>query len=309
MFTGFKAVATGFSHHEQPCQDAADAVVRERLGIALVADGHGSRRHFRSERGAQFAVAVAKEAITQFVEMAQGRNMGLGDAGPGDKKAEERIRQLKSNIIYRWREEVLRDLRDRPFTEEERDICAEHHIDPNAENDLVAVYGSTLLGAVLTERFWFAIQIGDGACLIITEAGTAETGIAKDALLEFGRTTSLCNLDALLSFKHRFGDVPIVGITVASDGVTDSFIPEKYKDFTMRLLKRFIDDPAQAERNLQDFLPKLSELGSNDDVSIAGVFNLSKGKAALEKNLSGEVLLDGSAAGGVIMRSVLCDGD
>jgi hypothetical protein len=295
MFTGFKAVAPGFSHREL-CQDAADAVGTERAGIALVADGHGSRRHFRSALGAKFAVEVAKEAITGFLEAALG-NTGFWDsaAAAGGKQADQCIRQLKSNIIYRWREEVLRDLSGRPFTDEERGICAEHHINPEAEdkNDLVAVYGSTLLGAVLTERFWFAIQIGDGGCLIITEAGTAETGIAKDALLEFGRTTSLCNFDALVSFKHRFGDVPIVGITVASDGVTDSFIPEKYKDFTIRLLKRFIDDPDQAERSLRDFLPKLSELGSNDDVSIAGVFNLSKGKAALE-NISSGIFMDGS---------------
>ncbi|MDR2495172.1 MAG: protein phosphatase 2C domain-containing protein [Spirochaetaceae bacterium] len=288
MFTGFKAIAPGFSH-SQTCQDAAEAVVLERVGIALVADGHGSRRHFRSELGARFAVEVAKCAITQFIEMTEGRNSGFWDGsaetGGGLKKADEYIRQLKSNIIYRWREAVLRDLNERAFTEEERDICADHHINPDAEdkNDLVAVYGSTLLGAVITERFWFAIQIGDGACLIITEEGNAEAGIAKDAHLEFGHTTSLCSLDALVSFRHRFGDIPIVGITVASDGVTDSFIPEKYKDFTMRLLRRFVDNPDQAERSLRDFLPKLSERGSNDDVSIAGVFDLSKGKAALER--------------------------
>ena len=76
------------------------------------------------------------------------------------------------------------------------------------------------------------------------------------------------------------------GITVASDGVTDSFLPEKYIDFNIQLFRNFINYPNQAQQNLQDFLPKLSERGSNDDVSIAGVFNITKGKKIIERSIS-----------------------
>ena len=43
-----------------------DAVAEHQIGpdvlVAAVADGHGHRRHFRSARGSQLAVAVACEA-------------------------------------------------------------------------------------------------------------------------------------------------------------------------------------------------------------------------------------------------------
>ncbi|MDR2485467.1 MAG: protein phosphatase 2C domain-containing protein [Treponema sp.] len=286
MFIGFKARAPGLSHSEQNlCQDAADAVLlgQKRIGIALVADGHGSKRHFRSDQGSRLAVAVAKKAITQFIEITERKKVAFwdGSAGSNVKKIAETLKQLESNIIYCWREAVLQDIKTKPFNEEEHGICTENNIDIEDENDLVAVYGSTLLGAVIAEGFWFAIQIGDGACVILTEEGNAEIGIPEDERLEFGRTTSLCNTDAVESFRHSFGD-SILGITVASDGVTDSFIPEKYTDFNMQLLRNFIKYPDRAERNLQEFLPKLSERGSHDDVSIAGIINLSKGKQILD---------------------------
>ncbi|MDR0562599.1 MAG: protein phosphatase 2C domain-containing protein [Spirochaetaceae bacterium] len=287
MFTGFKAVAPGFSHNEQNCQDAADAILlnrRDGVGIALVADGHGSRRHFRSARGAELAVQVAKEAITRFIEITEEKNAVFWNetirANP--KKAAETLRQLESNIIYCWREAVLRHSKTSPFTGEEHTLCTENNINLEDENDLVAIYGSTLLGAVIAQEFWFAIQIGDGACVIITDRGKVEIGIPEDKRLEFGRTTSLCNTDALESFRHRFGE-RIAGITVASDGVTDSFLPNKYADFTMQLLRNFVRYPDLAERNLQSFLPELSRRGSNDDVSLAGIFDLAQGKHILNE--------------------------
>ncbi|MDR2535743.1 MAG: protein phosphatase 2C domain-containing protein [Treponema sp.] len=286
MFTGFKAIAPGFSHKDMSfCQDAVDVILlgdEKRIGIALVADGHGSKRHFRSDQGAKLAVKVAKEAITQFIEITERKHVVFWDKHTrgNPKKIDETLKQLESNIIYCWREAVLQNIKINPFTKEERSICTENNIDTENENDLVAIYGSTLLGAVITEQFWFAIQIGDGACVVITDQGKAEVGMPEDRRLEFGRTTSLCNTDALESFRYNFGN-HIVGITVASDGVTDSFIPDKYTDFNMQLLKKFVAYPDLAERHLQQFLPKLSERGSNDDVSLAGIFNLAQGKHIL----------------------------
>jgi hypothetical protein len=290
MFTGFKALAPGFRHSNQNlCQDAVDMVLlSSTIGIALAADGHGSKRHFRSDQGARLAVEVAKNAIVQFITITKGKKAVFWDKNTrgNSKKIAQTLKQLESNIIYCWREAVLQDIQTNPFAEEEHGICDDNHIDVQDENDLVAIYGSTLLGAVITDEFWFAIQIGDGACVIITDQGTAEIGIPEDERLEFGRTTSLCNTDAVESFRHSYGN-HIVGITVASDGVTDSFIPDKYTDFTLHLLRNFIKYPDQAERNLQTFLPKLSERGSNDDVSLAGVFNLVQGNQILESLKAG----------------------
>jgi hypothetical protein len=158
-------------------------------------------------------------------------------------------------------------------------------MNPQDENDQVAAYGSTLIGAALGETFWFVIQIGDGECVVLTRDGKAEIGISdKDKRLAFGRTTSLCNADALESFKHNCGRI-IAGITVASDGVTDSFIrndrEDKSTDFNLKLLETFVKFPDAAEQELREFLPKLSAKGSKDDVALAGVFDLDLGKRVL----------------------------
>jgi hypothetical protein len=141
----------------------------------------------------------------------------------------------------------------------------------------VSIYGTTLVAAMLTPQFWFALQIGDGACVVIAEGGNTKIAIPADESLAFGKTTSLCDTNAAGHFRHSFGFDTILGISVATDGVVDSFLPEKYIDFTNELRENFIKQPAAAkekEKELQTFLPDLSERGSRDDVAIAGLWRV-----------------------------------
>jgi hypothetical protein len=85
-------------------------------------------------------------------------------------------------------------------------------------------------------------------------------------------TTSLCDSDAAGHFRHAFGFEPIRGITAASDGVSDSFIPEDYLKLHRRLLDDFMRNAKQAQEGLQKSIPVWSSKGSRDDVSLAGVF-------------------------------------
>lgn len=52
----------GESHKSsgKPCQDASFAVNREAYAMAIVSDGHGGPRYFRSDKGSAFAVEAAK---------------------------------------------------------------------------------------------------------------------------------------------------------------------------------------------------------------------------------------------------------
>src|SRR5450432_2105973 len=59
-----------------PNQDAAVAYPTACGAVAAVADGHGHRRHFRSDRGSRLAVAVAGEAAQELT----GRLDGLAAA-------------------------------------------------------------------------------------------------------------------------------------------------------------------------------------------------------------------------------------
>jgi serine/threonine protein phosphatase PrpC len=279
MYIGFKALAQGDSHKEKnlPCQDAVECKVFNAGGIAIVADGHGSEKHFRSDRGSKIAVQVAFDAIVDFLKLLVKENKHEEKRWRGDaSRGEEQLQQLEAYIISHWRQEVLADFTKYPLTETEGLICAENNIDAESENDRVRMYGTTLIAAMTQKAFWIALQIGDGKCVILDPEGTPRFPVPEDENLGGGKTTSLCDTNALENFRHSFGLETIKGVTVASDGVTDSFIPEKYLDLHRRIYSDFCDNEKTANEGIQKSLPVWSSKGSRDDVSMAGVFFKAK---------------------------------
>jgi hypothetical protein len=272
----FSAQAQGKSHIEKniPCQDAAAAVLgfNNTVGIACVADGHGGSKYFRSDRGADFAVSIAQKSLSAFYEK---KASFFNQRANNDENSDmlSRLKQLEGNIIYNWRNAVLQDLKKNPLTETEAGFCAANNIAIDTPSDLVFIYGTTLLAAFVSGDFWFVIQIGDGLCVVL-ENNKPRVPVPDDERLDFGRTTSLCDTNAIDNFKESFGFNHIKGITVATDGVADSFTREAYLQFNKVLYKKFARSPktAEAENELQESLPELSERGSRDDVSIAGIF-------------------------------------
>ena len=59
----------GESHKstDKACQDCAYAESSENLSMAIVCDGHGGERYFRSRYGSEMAVEITKKAICDFV--------------------------------------------------------------------------------------------------------------------------------------------------------------------------------------------------------------------------------------------------
>jgi serine/threonine protein phosphatase PrpC len=271
MYVGFKAEAQGDSHKEKnlPCQDAALVFTVREGGIAVVADGHGSEKHFRSDAGSQTAVQTALYAITDFLKLQGKEKKTMRDAACMD----EQLRQLERYIIVTWRKNVLASFDKNPLTEEETAFCAEHGVDPENENDRVRLYGTTLIAALVYRKNWFVLQIGDGKCVCIDPEGVPFfPPELEDESLAGGKTTSLCDSDAAGHFRHAFGFETIRGITVASDGVSDSFIPDDYLKLHRRLLEDFSTNAKQASAGLQKSISVWSSRGSRDDVSMAGVF-------------------------------------
>ena len=146
---------------------------------------------------------------------------------------------------------------------------------PLQEGDIATLYGSTLLAAIYIEylNFWFAIQIGDGKCAVIKKDNTVEFPVElENDKLGFGVTTSLCNKDAANEFRFAYGFEKINGITVMSDGLADSFDSEKLPSFLLNINDNIVIDSEKTSNELKEFMPKLSEQGSGDDISLAGIF-------------------------------------
>jgi serine/threonine protein phosphatase PrpC len=185
------------------------------------------------------------------------------------------LKQLEGNIIYNWRNAVLQDLKENPLAEDEIRICNTNNIAIDNPSDLIFIYGTTLLTALVSDSFWFIIQIGDGLSVVIENEENINIPIAEDERLAFGRTTSLCDNDAIKNFREGYGFTAIQGLTLGTDGIADSFEREKYLQFNKELYDKFTHNPpAQAKTELQAFLPELSERGSRDDVAIAGIFRI-----------------------------------
>lgn len=70
MFGGFSKSVKGASHEKTGlmCQDSSSHKVADHYAVCVVADGHGSKKHFRSNMGSKFAVEATIETIDKFYE-------------------------------------------------------------------------------------------------------------------------------------------------------------------------------------------------------------------------------------------------
>ncbi|MDR0449660.1 MAG: protein phosphatase 2C domain-containing protein [Treponema sp.] len=283
MFKGFKAIARGESHKEKdlPCQDAVFFKPYRNGGIIAVADGHGSEKHFRSDSGSEFAVNIAHSTIYEFNTIlrnemkGKGKNHAAAARFSAASAKEEQMKQVERTIISRWRAEVIKHYRDHPLSDGERELCARLNLDSDQENTQVRFYGTTLLAALLKDSFWFVIQIGDGKCVIIDGRKKASFLPALDnEALGFGKTTSLCDSNAVENFRHVYGDTPIKGITLATDGVSDSFLPDAYLEFHERFYADFRADPNRASEGVEKGIGVWAAAGSRDDAAMAGILRV-----------------------------------
>jgi hypothetical protein len=283
MLVNFSAKAQGKSHCDKniPCQDAVGSCLgsNNKVGMAFVADGHGGAKYIRSRKGSSIAVSVAMKAFSDFygTTVKQKKAFFSRNADEEQKKREisDCLKQLEMSIIYQWRNAVKEHIKNQPLTDKEKESCRAGNINSEDDESLIILYGTTLLAALVSDSFWFAIQIGDGLCVTLQKDGTAELPIPTDARLAFGRTTSLCDTEAIENFREGFGLTKIQGITVATDGVADSFAPDKYLQFNRELYEKFKQfSTEKVKEDLKDFLPELSKRGSGDDVAIAGIFRM-----------------------------------
>ncbi|MEU4807163.1 protein phosphatase 2C domain-containing protein [Actinosynnema sp. NPDC023587] len=93
------------------CQDYSDSRVLDdgKWAFVVVADGHGSERHFRSDRGAQLAVATMREVFVAFHDRVRTAREGVD---PGHLAA--LWAQETGHVVPRWRAMVHADLVTEP---------------------------------------------------------------------------------------------------------------------------------------------------------------------------------------------------
>lgn len=251
-----------------PRQDRTAVMEDAGLRIAAVADGHGSRRHFRSETGAAFACETALEVIRRAVTET-GEIPSSGDA----------FEALMQTIAARWREKVQEHFAGHPWTveekEEQENLLSEEQFASllDGKNPLIP-YGSTLCAAFLQGGKWGAVQIGDGSLTVVTAQGEYLWPMPESIVNEGNKTASLCMNDPMRDFRWCCGEEPPAALLVYTDGI-DKVLPPEGNEL-ISLLHWVIGNEAAGgenrESNLAETLDRLTQRSSiGDDLSIAGI--------------------------------------
>ena len=262
---GIAVSVIGSSHiqKEKPCQDYSCFFNGRKSSAVIVCDGHGGEKHFRSESGARIASEVICDAVELF---AKNVSKGMLHA-----ERQKRLKIFEKNIVYRWRKAVEEDVAIYPFTDEELKELSDKDKQRVKDNIWLA-YGTTLQCVIKVENYWYVIKLGDGNIVGISGDMIFEP-IDQDPRLKFNYTTSLCGEDAFDCIKDAI--IPCAeydAFIITSDGVYNSFDD---KESYYGLIRQIYEsrESIELKDELNEFLPKLSQEGSGDDLSVGLINN------------------------------------
>lgn len=227
-------------------------------GIALaVADGHGSAAHPRSDTGAQLAVETFLYAVDEF-------RAGLQPELPLKQVKIHAEDYLPRNLVREWRQRIEDDLAKNPVTRDQHNLPA-----------TPVLYGTTLIGAMITDRLVLGWQIGDGDLCLVTPAGQTDTPLRNLSDTLGDETDSLCSDDAQRLVRTYWGPAPAIDtpalIALSTDGLSKSFVSfDGYLDFITGVYQRIIHDSEdKVSEHLQDWLEQASSFSGDDATLIA----------------------------------------
>lgn len=260
----FGASVQGASHIRsgRECQDSFKKVVKDSGTVILaVADGHGSDACPYSKAGSHAAVNVFCKILGDYLDTYAGQPEMLFTflKREGDTK-------LAQEIDAEWKRRILR-----LHTRCKREIPPD--VEPSRKNEAVyRLYGSTLLGLVLTEDFLFAFQLGDGDIVKVSEAGVWHV-IEADKILgtethSLSKSESWKKAVTLIRKREEKESCPVMYM-LSSDGLSNSYKNDEEFEKTCRdyyLLLREHGVKAVSDQ-LKTWLQETSELGSGDDIT------------------------------------------
>ncbi|MDR0974439.1 MAG: protein phosphatase 2C domain-containing protein [Ruminococcus sp.] len=268
IFSCINGTSIGLSHlrNNLPCQDYSACLQKSGYVIAAVADGHGAEPYFRSGRGSELAVTIAIMAAEEFIKSS-------GDTLlKNTEDINRQLSQLAKCIISRWGDEVYEDFGAHPYSEEE---IAKLPADWGFDDYIYSVYGSTLLLSAVTEKYWFALQIGDGRIFVLGADGNFNEPVPWDENCFLNATTSICDTDAADEFRHYYSDKLPAAVFLCTDGVSEAYRNKKDLCKVLEQLVRILVSQGKfkGKRVLDKMLPEISEYGNRDDTSLSCIYS------------------------------------
>jgi serine/threonine protein phosphatase PrpC len=263
----------GATHERRalPNQDAVHWYRHENhpaFVILAVADGHGSVKCFRSDKGSRLAVEVAVDRLREFMTALPGQ-VNLVDI----KRAI--CEQLPKEIVLEWCSAVASDLEANPLLVNETAAVKQEQgstARDAVENKPIVAYGTTLLLLIAHPEFIAGMQLGDGDMIVVDADGKVSPMMEDDDRLLANETTSLSGENAWRDFRFSFlpiVDRPPVMLLVSTDGYSNSFNTQadffKVGSDLVDLLRS--EGVPYVRDNLRNWLNSASRQGSGDDVT------------------------------------------
>ena len=298
MYQCYNFSCQGESHKvdNKPCQDASfSAVYDDGLAMAIVCDGHGGERYFRSDVGSRMATEVIRDSVKTFVENVD-KGMFVGQPYTAEEAVtseevikkqnpiDKALRQLFSSIIYQWNEKIADHAANTTISEWEQEHVPQKYLDElNTSETFEKLYGCTLMVYVQTPDYWFAFHLGDGKCISFQQDPFWHEPIPWDDRCFLNKTTSLCDSNAINEFRYCYegdGQYPWA-VFLGSDGMDDSFGEDaNLVNFYIQVVKMLVTEGKEATiQSIESDLPQLSKIGSKDDMSVAFIYNLDELKS------------------------------
>ena len=249
-----------------PLQDSCKIEeISDKITIIAVADGHGSSKCPRSDRGSMIAVntfcAVIKNYLLNYGKEKDGlTNLVTFLNREGDMR-------FAQDICEEWQARVKQSFYK---NKDESLVDAQGSIDWKR---VYSLYGTTLLGMLITDTFVFSFQIGDGDINYIT-ADEISPLVEPEKFLGT-ETHSLSKVDAWrkavasVRRKNASEDVPYLYM-LSTDGFSNSFVSQEEFNKTCREYYEMIGQHGgvAVKDNLEKWLKETSELGCGDDITV-----------------------------------------
>lgn len=253
-----------------PCQDNKKIVeISDSVLVVSVADGHGSSKCPRSDRGSMIAVNSFYEVIKNYLKIYGESEEGIANLMTFlNREGDMRFAQ---DVCEEWQARVKQSFYKNK---------AEGMTDENGKikwDSVYALYGTTLLGMLVTENFVFSFQIGDGDINIVTQE-SVEPLVEPEKFLGT-QTHSLSKPDAwrnaVASVRRRdSASEQSYMYILSTDGFANSYAStEEYQKACREYLQMLqIHGAGAVQENLKDWLKQTSELGCGDDITVVLIY-------------------------------------
>lgn len=243
--------------------------VAENITIISVADGHGSSKCPLSEFGSKMAVNVFCDVMKRYIESyGKSKKEMTGLISYLNREGDTRFAQ---EICEEWQSRVRRSFERKDNKEIYSDL-----LDGDKVTDwekVYSLYGTTLLGLLITDTFIFSFQIGDGDINVVTSEEISP--LVEPEKFLGTETHSLSKVDAWkksvssLKMKNIKSDLPYLYM-LSTDGFANSY---KNDEEFKKTCKEYYDMIRHhgfdaVKENLGSWLKETSELGCGDDITL-----------------------------------------